>query len=112
MKVSKKWKNLDEEYWDDLSEKYPGYVDHFIIWLKSDYLDMIPNNLRQFTLDDFYFLPLSMQLGIWYEYVSYQNCGYEIYVCDTRECIDSIEEYFAETRSHDLIEKQRSKCMG
>lgn len=102
--MNKNKTNLDKAHWDGLEAKYPGYVDHFIQWAEERLAEA---DLT--CVDHFYRFPLSMQLGFFYEYLSVHHRDFEINVTDFDECIDAMEEYFAETRYSDLAEKQAFK---
>lgn len=116
--------NLDRVYWDKLQLKYPGYVDHFLNWVDnflsekslvsfSMVMDISDNEIynKKPTLFLFYSMPFCFQAGLFYEYLSIQTCDFEINVTDYDEVIDSIQNYFAETRENDLMEKSNDKVL-
>lgn len=102
--MDKNKKNLPKEYWDDLDSQYPGYVEHFIQWAEDRLLEA---DLT--CVDHFYRFPLSMQLGLFFEYLSFQHCEFEVIVTDMNECVEQMEEYFADVRYNDLHLKQMFK---
>lgn len=102
--MDKNKSNLDKAYWDDLENKCPGYIENFIQWAEKRLEDA-----KLTCVDHFYCFPLSMQLGLFYEFVSLHACEFTLDVVDFDDCIIEMEDYFHNEREYDLLEKQRLK---
>ena len=100
--------NLPKKHWDELEEKYPGDVEYFLQWVE-EYMQK-DSHLIKFSLDQFFEFPVAMQLGIFYQYLAYNGCSFELDVCDTQECVNSIDDYFCEERSYHLNQKAEFKA--
>lgn len=101
MNINKK--KLEQSYWDALATMHPGYIEYFIRFAEEF---LIENKIDL----SFYDLPLAFQLAIFYEYLAYHACEFELDVCDQDEAIAAMENYFYEEKEAANREKQAFKA--
>lgn len=83
--------NLDRAYWESLREKYPEKVWYFLRWVEMSFTEY--ERLSALTVDDFYQMPLSFQLGFFYEFICEHNRDREVVAKEVWEA--AIEQHFA-----------------
>jgi hypothetical protein len=87
------WKQIKEDY----PIQFKSFENFLEGWVNADV------ELREqeeghsnplFTISGFYNLPTYLQLGFFYEYLSFTHCNITLNVLDKKECCAFVENYF------------------